>query len=251
MGVVYQNNIQNSIYAITNSAGQLIESYSYDIYGKRTVYNGLGEVINNSKLSIQNYYGFTGRRYDAETGLYYFRARYYNAELGRFISRDPLTFVDGMNMYAGYFSLYGLTDPMGLDLSQDENEMQRQRDLFKKIMEEAAKNAEKDNDPTPATSNGLDDPNPEESPEKNQEKSLLEKVNDLLKKKAIEKAPIKSPDDFADSMQQVDNTNGGAGEYTDAVQNSIDQGEESINPISKWINQKMGGVINILGGDSK
>ena len=108
----YQNNIQNSIYALTDESGSVVESYSYDIYGKRSVYDANG-VLSDTSI-VGNEYGFTGRRYDDETGLYYFRARYYSPDLGRFISRDPLTFVDGMNMYAGYFALRGVTDPSGL-----------------------------------------------------------------------------------------------------------------------------------------
>jgi len=42
---------------------------------------------NNSRL-------FTSREYDRESNLYYYRARYYDAELGRFISRDPIGIAD-------------------------------------------------------------------------------------------------------------------------------------------------------------
>jgi hypothetical protein len=49
---------------------------------------------------------------DLETAIYYFRARYYHAELGRFISRDPIGYVDGMNLYRAYFVLRG-KDPSG------------------------------------------------------------------------------------------------------------------------------------------
>ena len=45
----------------------------------------------------------------------YFRARYYSPQLGQFISRDPLGYVDGMSQYRAYFVLGGL-DPMGTDL---------------------------------------------------------------------------------------------------------------------------------------
>lgn len=44
--------------------------------------------------------------------LYYFRARMYSAQLGRFISRDPFGYVDGMSLYRAYFVPEGI-DPSG------------------------------------------------------------------------------------------------------------------------------------------
>jgi RHS repeat-associated protein len=43
---------------------------------------------------------FTGRRFDYETGLYYYRARYYNPYIGRFLQTDPIGYGDGINWYA-------------------------------------------------------------------------------------------------------------------------------------------------------
>jgi len=57
---------------------------------------------------------FTGRVFDTETGLYYFRARYFEPEVGVFISRDPLGFVDGKSVYQGWFDLKFKLDPFGL-----------------------------------------------------------------------------------------------------------------------------------------
>ena len=110
----YQNNIQNSIYALTDENGEIAESYSYDVYGKVKIFNEVGTEIQTSQIG--NNYTFTGRRLDTETGLMYFRARYYSPELGRFISKDPIGFVDGMNLYAGYFTFWGGVDPFGLEL---------------------------------------------------------------------------------------------------------------------------------------
>jgi len=62
-----------------------------------------------------NRFLFQGRPMDSETGLVYFRNRYYDPELGRFIQPDPLGYVDGPSMYqfAGY-SLLNFGDPLGL-----------------------------------------------------------------------------------------------------------------------------------------
>jgi RHS repeat-associated protein len=59
---------------------------------------------------------FHGRPLDGETGLYYFRNRYYDPELGRFTSVDPLGYVDGPSMYG--FAMNSPTnyvDPIGKD----------------------------------------------------------------------------------------------------------------------------------------
>jgi RHS repeat-associated protein len=64
-----------------------------------------------------NYYLFTGRRSDPESGLMYFRNRYYSPELGRFATRDPSGYADGMSLYQAYFvpnwaDAYGLESEM-------------------------------------------------------------------------------------------------------------------------------------------
>jgi RHS repeat-associated protein len=63
--------------------------------------------------------GFTGREWDAETGLYYYRARYYDPRLGRFISQDPIGLVGGVNLHAYVGNRPTvLTDPSGLQPRQ-------------------------------------------------------------------------------------------------------------------------------------
>ncbi|MDD3841064.1 MAG: RHS repeat-associated core domain-containing protein [Clostridia bacterium] len=58
---------------------------------------------------------FTGRRLDSETGLYYYRNRYYNPNLGRFIQQDPLGPIDGPNVYTYVNNNpVNLIDPLGL-----------------------------------------------------------------------------------------------------------------------------------------
>ncbi|MCK5021435.1 MAG: RHS repeat-associated core domain-containing protein, partial [Candidatus Peribacteraceae bacterium] len=50
--------------------------------------------------TVYNPYQFTGRRYDPESGMYYYRARMYESGMGRFVQADPAGMVDGANMYA-------------------------------------------------------------------------------------------------------------------------------------------------------
>ena len=79
----------DSVVALTDSGGNLTEEYEYDIFGN----------IIGSLSDVYNPYYFTGRRYDSETGLYYYRSRYYNPERGRFLQADPLGYVAGINLY--------------------------------------------------------------------------------------------------------------------------------------------------------
>jgi RHS repeat-associated protein len=96
----YHHNAQYSVSALTDSSSNVVERYGYDAYGRQLVMDGAGVVKTTPRT--QNY-GFTGRELDNETGLWYFRARMYSDKLGRFVSRDPSGYVDGMGLYGGYF----------------------------------------------------------------------------------------------------------------------------------------------------
>ncbi|MGJ8564893.1 MAG: RHS repeat-associated core domain-containing protein [Alphaproteobacteria bacterium] len=88
----------------TNSSGNLawIERYT-----------PFGEEINDHPVN-DNQAGFTGHIKDSATGLSYMQARYYDPVIGRFLSIDPVTFMDTGN--PGYFNRYAYTmnDPINL-----------------------------------------------------------------------------------------------------------------------------------------
>ncbi len=107
----FHNNSLGSVVAVTNSSGSVVERYEYDAFGKPTIYDNA--FIEQSSSAINNPYLFTGRRWDRESELYYFRARHYNPELGKFQTRDRLGYIDGMNLYTAYFAPNGI-DPTGL-----------------------------------------------------------------------------------------------------------------------------------------
>ncbi len=88
--------------AITDSAGNVVETQQYDAFG-----DGAGSSLTR--------YGYTGRERDVDTGLYYYRARWYDAQAGRFLSEDPIGLAGGINWYAYVGNNpANLTDPSGL-----------------------------------------------------------------------------------------------------------------------------------------
>ena len=92
---------------ITNAAGlTVINHLDYDSFGN---------IVLQTNAGAGDRFTFTGREYDNETGLYYYRARYYSPTLGRFISQDPRSFAAGdANLYRYVFnSPLNSTDPTG------------------------------------------------------------------------------------------------------------------------------------------
>ena len=82
---------------------------------ERYAYSPFGQVNAPSHPAIGNPYLFAGREFDSETGLYYSRARYYDPDMGRFLSTDPLGYADGMNLYAYVRNNpINRVDPLGL-----------------------------------------------------------------------------------------------------------------------------------------
>jgi RHS repeat-associated protein len=96
----YHENSLGSISHVTDSSGNIVEKYDYDPFGQVTIRNSSDVIISNSNIS--NHFMFAGRRLDPVTGLYYYRNRYYDPSLGRFISQDTIgNWTDGMNLGNG------------------------------------------------------------------------------------------------------------------------------------------------------
>ena|GEM_PF-1357399 len=107
----YMSDLRYCVTGFIDSSGAVVERARYDGYGKRTLLDASYATITTANVSQS--YGYTGIRHDNESGLQYYRARYFDNYLGRFINRDPLGYVDGLSLYRGYFIIGGL-DPSGL-----------------------------------------------------------------------------------------------------------------------------------------
>ncbi len=112
----YQKDQLWSIVTITDKDWKTVKEYRYDVFGK--AYEKKDKSYNwkeYNRADIDNTRLFIGREFDKEIWLYYYRARYYSSEIGRFINRDPIGQVDNVNLY----SYVGnnpvkFTDPIGL-----------------------------------------------------------------------------------------------------------------------------------------
>jgi RHS repeat-associated protein len=115
----YHADALGSVTSLSNPAGALANTYAYDSFGKSVATTG----------PLTNPFQYTGREFDAETGLYYDRARYYDTISGRFISEDPIGFSgSGLNFY-GYVENNPVlwADPLGLCPNTAEQEACRWR----------------------------------------------------------------------------------------------------------------------------
>ncbi len=102
----YHQDALGSVIALSNSAGTISESYKYDAFGTAQTPSSLG-----------NRFLFTGREFDQQTNLYYYRARYYSPSLGRFLQRDPLSYAADSNLYRYVINNpVNAIDPLGLDV---------------------------------------------------------------------------------------------------------------------------------------
>ncbi len=103
-----------SVRDVVDATGQTRDTILYDAYGN---------FLSRDDTTVALPFGFTGRELDAATGLYFFRARYYDPSIGRFLSPDPSGLASGdvnLYRYVGNNPL-SLVDPSGLVAEQPSN----------------------------------------------------------------------------------------------------------------------------------
>ena len=104
-GVVFFHHDQlGSSRMLTDDEGAVVGTYTYDAYGSPTASTG----------SVTTPFGYAGEYTDADTGMIYLRARYYDPATGQFLTRDPLEDLSGQPyVYAGGDPINSI-DPLGL-----------------------------------------------------------------------------------------------------------------------------------------
>jgi RHS repeat-associated protein len=118
----YEQDGLGSITSLSSPAGSLANTYTYDSFGKLTASTG----------TLTNPFQYTGRGLDPETGIYEYRARFYDENVGRFVSEDPIRFKGGIDFYAYVKNRpTRYKDPLGLMRDCDEEHIECNRNCQK------------------------------------------------------------------------------------------------------------------------
>ena len=102
----YRKDAQGNIAAILDSNGNIVVEYKYDSWGNHAVLDANGaDIASATHIGNLNPFRYRGYYYDTETGLYFLKTRYYDPEVGRFITIDDISYIDpetinGLNLYA-------------------------------------------------------------------------------------------------------------------------------------------------------
>lgn len=101
----YHFDVFNSVYLVSDEQGNIVARYSYTPFGE----------LLNKEGTFHSQFAFTSREIDEETGLMYYRFRYYIPQLGRFTQLDPFALLSGSNLYVYVFNNpLRYVDPLGL-----------------------------------------------------------------------------------------------------------------------------------------
>jgi RHS repeat-associated protein len=106
---------------LTDQEGNIVWAADYKVWGEMTLRNARTDGAATSSQQhaplptiLEQPFMFQGQQFDEETGLHYSRHRYYDPDIGRFISQNPIGLHGGSNLFAYAPNPTGWTDPFGL-----------------------------------------------------------------------------------------------------------------------------------------
>ncbi|MEK6628645.1 MAG: RHS repeat-associated core domain-containing protein [Bdellovibrionota bacterium] len=124
--VYYLKDHLNTVNEITNASGEIVQKMEYSAYGVlKSVKDSTGNEVDFAAAPVRSSFTYTGREFEPELNMYYYRARYYDPNTGRFLQQDPdpgklaspNTFLSKY-IYAGNNPAM-LSDPSGMSLFGD------------------------------------------------------------------------------------------------------------------------------------
>ena len=97
----YRKDAQSNIVELLDSNGAVVVKYKYDAWGNCVI----DASTTNTELANLNPFRYRSYYYDTETNLYFLKTRYYDPEIGRFMTIDDISYLDpdsinGLNLYA-------------------------------------------------------------------------------------------------------------------------------------------------------
>ena len=134
----YDKKLQGDIVGIRNSTGTLVAQYVYDAWGNhRQITDGSCNDVSadTSHIANINPFRYRGYYYDVETGWYYLNARYYDPNVGRFLSPDVILGANGGLQGYNLFAYCNnnpvmFADPSGNFATAVQNAIQAARDTL-------------------------------------------------------------------------------------------------------------------------
>ena len=129
----FLQNTLYSVYGVTDTDQGIVEAYEYGPYGEHVAlvdgdsdgivnFSGSDSRVSQGGSEVGNSYGFTGRRYDPETGLIYARTRFLQPPSGDYLSRDTVSYKGGPRLSGyGRSNPTSTVDPYGRDPEKPED----------------------------------------------------------------------------------------------------------------------------------
>lgn len=105
MALYYGHDQYGSTRLLTDATGAVAATFTYDPYGNLAAHTGTADTPLR----------WNGQYQDADTGLYYLRARYYDPQTAQFLTRDPLAALTLAPYQFGAADPLSFSDPLGLD----------------------------------------------------------------------------------------------------------------------------------------